>query len=169
MATPCVPVHLARRRAPRRGGRGSVLMISLLLLVVISLLGGLMMALAQTESGVGFSMRGASLAFNAAEYTLNLSINNLDPAGTPAALGTVPLPGVAGVKGWEGSKNGTNAIPSKQGASPCPPGYSLTLGCELYKFNATGQTARFLQVTAVTELETGQSIYQGCAGTSYGC
>ena len=153
----------------RSSQRGSVLMISLLLFVVVSFLGGLILVLAQTESGIGFSMRGASLAFNAAEYALNLSINQFDPAGTPAALGTVPLPGVPGVRGWGGSKNGANAVPSKQGATPCPPAYSLTLGCQLYQFNGTGQVARFLPVTAVTELEVGQSIYQGCAGTSYGC
>lgn len=169
MATPSTPARLTPRGAPRRSQRGSVLMISLLLLIVVSFLGGLAMLLAQTESGIGFSMRGASLAFNAAEYALNLSINQLDPAGAPAALGTVPLPGVSGVRGWGGGKTGANAIPSKQGAAPCPPGYSLTLGCELYQFNATGQTARFLQVTAITELETGQSIYMGCAGTNYGC
>jgi hypothetical protein len=155
--------------ASRRSERGSVLMISLLLLVLVSILGGLMMFLAQSETGIGTSMRSGSLAFNAAEYGLNLSINSLDPAGTPAALGTVTLPGMSNVKTWSGSKDGRNTIPSRQGASPCPPGYSLTLGCQLYQFNAMGQSARFLQVTGAVELETGQSIYQGCAGTSYGC
>jgi hypothetical protein len=155
--------------APRRNERGSVLMISLLLLVLVSILGGLMMLLAQRETGIGTSMRSGSLAFNAAEYGLNLSINALDPAGTPAALGTVALPGMSSVRAWGGGKNGGNAIPSKQGTAPCPPGYSLKLGCQLYQFNATGQSARFLQITSISELETGQSIYQGCAGTSYGC
>ncbi len=171
MAMPAVEPHAAPRRSSRRTERGSVLMISLLLLVLISILGGLMMVLAQTETGIGTSMRSGSLAFNAAEYGLNLSINSLDPAGTPAALGTVTLPGkeMSNVKAWSGSKNGANAIPSKQGTAPCPSGYSLTLGCQLYQFNASGQSARFLQTTAITELETGQSIYQGCAGTSYGC
>ena len=169
MATPPVVPHAAPPRSPRRGERGSVLMISLLLLVLISILGGLMMVLAQTETGIGTSMRSGSLAFNAAEYGLNLSINSLDPAGTPAALGTVTLPGMSKVRAWSGSKNGANAVPSKQGTAPCPPGYSLTLGCQLYQFNASGQSARFLQTTAIAELETGQSIYQGCAGTSYGC
>lgn len=169
MSTLRVEPLAAPRRAPRRSERGSVLMISLLLLILVSILGGLMMVMAQRETGIGTSMRSGSLAFNAAEYGLNLSINSLDPAGTPAALGTVTLPGMSNVKAWSGSKTGGNAAPSKQGAAPCPPGYSLTLGCQLYQFNATGQSARFLQVTAVSELETGQSIYQGCAGTSYGC
>jgi hypothetical protein len=144
-------------------------MISLLLLVVLSFLGGLVMMLARTETGVGTTMRAGSQAFNAAEYGLNFSINAMNPAAATTATGTLSIPGASGVRAWSGSKDGSSAVPAKQGAAACPPGYSLSLGCQSYKFNATGQSSRFFVVTATTELESALSVYQGCSGTNYGC
>ena len=171
----------AHRPIARPAERGSVLMISLLLLVVLSFLGGLVMMLAKTESGAGTGMRASTQAFNAAEYGLNFTVSSLDPAApapTPISPTSIPAPpgvpgsAVAGLQFWSGDKTRTpdSLTPLKQGEAACPPGYSLTLGCQLYQFTATGQSKRFgLVVTATTELQAGLSIYKGCAGTNYGC
>ncbi len=149
------------RRAPRRSERGSVLVISLLLLLVIAFLGSLMLLMAQTESGLDTSMRSASLAFQGAEYALNRALNQLDTNKSLnlSTLGTVTVPGVSSVTGWGGKKDGTPVDPKKLDQSKCADGNDLSFKCGLYVVVASGQSTRFLVVTSRAEIEEGVSIF----------
>ena len=152
------------RRAPRRSERGSVLVISLLLLLVIAFLGSLILLMAQTESGLDTSMRSASLAFQGAEYALNRAINQLDIRNLPGStLSTVDVPGVSGVKGWGGHKNGTAEPPKRLRQAGCAPGNDLSFNCGLYVVVASGQSTRFFVVTSRAEIEEGVSIFDDSA------
>lgn len=151
---------MLRPPAPRRTERGSVLVIALLLLLVIGFLGGVALLIAQTETGIDASLRSASLAFNAAEWGLNLSINLLD-IENPAALSTVTLPNLSSVNARSGRRDGSEPVPNRRRNSLCPPGFDPNLGCGLWRFTATGESTRYLVVTARTELESGESIFDG--------
>ena len=154
---------------PRRlsDPRGTILIISLLLLVVAGFLAGLVLLLARTESTVAATSKGSIQAADAAEYGIELAINNLDPSKTLTAISTQTLgPGVTAAPGL---RDGSNATPANLGNSPCPAGYSTALGCTAYTVNATGSARGWYTVTASTQLEKSESIYRGCSGTEYSC
>ena len=169
MATRRTTVSVGYRSAPRRSERGSVLVISLLLLLVVAFLGALILLLAQTETGLDTSTRSAALSFNAAEYALDMSINQFDPFNAKA-LGTKTIPGVGGVMAWGGLRNGAGALPAippdVQAGIVCPPGSPTWLKCDPFDFNATGQSGRFFVVTAVTQVQSRVAIPTG--GTTDG-
>ncbi len=154
----------ARRRAEPRG---TILVISLLLMVVAAFLGGLILLLARTEGTLASTSVASMQAYNAAEYGLETAVNGFNPAVQPVAFTAQTLS--SGVRVTPGLRNGTNADGQNLGASGCPAGYSLSLGCSGYTFDATGWARAWLTTTASVQLERSDSIYRGCNGTEYSC
>ncbi len=151
---------------------GTILIISLLLMVVAAFLAGLLLLLARTEGTLAATSEGAMQATNAAEYGIELAINGLNPAQTPSAFPTQTLQSQAGISTvWTtaGNRNGNNAAAQNLGVSACPAGYSLSLGCSAYTFAATGWSRAWLVTTASVQLEKSESLYRGCNGTEYSC
>lgn len=158
-------------QTPRRlaDPRGAVLIISLLLLVVATFLVGLILLLARTEATISSTSRGSLQATNAAEYGIELAANGLDPAVTPTAFTKQTL--ASGVTVTAGLRNGTFATPQNLGASPCPAGYSASLGCTAFTLAATGSARAWfaMPVSASTQIQKSESIFRGCNGTEYSC
>jgi hypothetical protein len=146
---------------------GTILVISLLLMLLASFLGATLLTLSRTEASISSSSRGSVQALHAAEYGLEFAVNNLDPAQPLAAFPPQTL--APGVQATPGLRNGSSASPVNQGPTSCPPGYSLALGCTGYSVVATGWARGWLATIASTQLEADQSIYRGCAGTEYSC
>lgn len=172
-----------KTRSARRAAepRGTILIISLLLMVVAAFLGGLVLLMARTEGTLSSTSQGVMQATNAAEYGIELAINGLNPALAPTAFSTVCLVPwdpttcdtlsrpVRQVWTTPGLRSGTNSAAQNLGVSACPPGYSLALGCSGYTFDATGWARAWLATTASVQLEKSESIYRGCNGTEYSC
>ncbi len=156
-------------RTPRRLGdpRGTILIISLLLLVVATFLTGLILLLARTDATLSATSWGKARATNAAEYGIEFAINSLDPS--QAATAFAPQTLGPDVTVTPGLRDSTSASARNLGASACPPGYSTSLGCSGYTFTATGWARAWLVTTASTQLEKSEAIYRGCNGSEYSC
>ncbi len=154
--------------APRPGEpRGAILFICLMLMLITAILAGIILFLSRTEATISATTRGSIQATNAAEYGIEFAINNLDPAQPSAAFPDQVLPN--GARAQDGLRNRAMAGAVNQGASACPPGYSLTLACAGYQFTATGWAQGWLAPQASTQVQSMEAIYQGCRGTEYGC
>jgi hypothetical protein len=137
-------------------------------MVVAAFLAGLVLVLSRTEGSLAATSRGALQATSAAEYGIELSVNGLNPAqaSTGVFSATTLAPGVSVTPGL---RNGTNNTPQNLGVTACPPGYSLSLGCTAYLFDATGWARGWLSTTASVQIEKSEAIYRGCSGTEYSC
>ena len=162
---------LARRsiRSNRRSSRerGSVLVVAVLVMMVLSFLGMAIMTMSVTEHSMAYNMVWGEGAFAAAEAGINAGINQLS-ANTTNALNPIPsLNNKATIGGsyqyWSGGKSTSGGQPLKFVTSRTEPGYSVAIGTgynpsgyvfNSYQINATGQTALTLaNKNAVREIE----------------
>ncbi len=155
---------------PRRlaDPRGTVLVICLMLMLVVSFLAGFLLLMARSEVAISSTSRGAVQAATAAEYGLELAMNSLNPlqAGNTGFADTTLG---SGMSVTAGHRDRTSAAPVDMGTAPCPAGYSMTLGCAAYTFAATGWARTGVFTSASTQLEASAGIYRGCNTTEYSC
>jgi len=158
-----------RRRRRLAEPRGTILVTCLLLMVFAAFLTGLVLLLGHTEASITSTSRGNMLATHAAEYGIELAINNLNTSQVPAAF--TPQTLTPGVRATPGLRDGSSSSAANTGVSACPPGYSSSLGCSAYTFTATGWARGWLSLTttASVQVEKSESIYRGCNGTEYSC
>jgi hypothetical protein len=149
------------KRYPRRRDRGSVLMIALFIMIILSLLGIALLTLSGTESNIAYNGLLAEGAFNAAEAGIQRGLNQLS-ANTATAIQQIPSAGT-----WLNIGTGTYTYQFRSGhradADPQPllfrgerveAGYSLAVGTgynpsgyafHSYQINATGSGPRNAQ------------------------
>jgi hypothetical protein len=136
-------------------------------MVFAAFLTGLILLLGRTEATISNTSRGSMQATGAAEYGIELAINNLNTSQVPAAFAAQTL--TPGVRVTPGLRDGSSSAAANTGVGPCPPGYSSSLGCSAYTFAATGWARAWLTTTASVQIEKSESIYRGCNGTEYSC
>ena len=147
--------------------QGAILIVCLMLMLITAILAGVILFLSRTEATISASTRGGIQAATAAEYGIEFAIYNLNPAQTAAPFPDQVL--TPTVRVTAGLRDRSQAGATNQGPSPCPPGYSMSLACSAFTFTATGWAQGWLTPTASTQLQSMQSIYQGCRGTEYTC
>jgi len=89
------------RQLPREAG--SVLVIALLIMVLMSLIGITLLSVASTEHSIASNALWSETALMAAEAGVNRSVSTLSAAGTGAAFGPIVLGGTATTY-WSGNK-----------------------------------------------------------------
>jgi len=142
--------------------RGSVLVVAVLVMMVLSFIGMAIMTLSVTEHSMAYNSVWAEGTFAAAEAGLNLGINQLS-ANTTASIQPVACnPAVFGSCNTysyrSGGKNDAGPQPLQFMKSRTEPGYSIAIGTgynpsgyvfNSYQINATGTGPR----NAVREIE----------------
>ncbi len=145
-----------------RGERGSVLVVAILVMMVLSFIGMAMMTLSVTEHSMAYNAVWGEGAFAAAEAGINVGINQLSANATTA---TKPIPATgtsvtiaSGYTYRSGGKSDAGPQPVKFIKTRTEPGYSIALGTgynpagyafNSYQVNATGTGPR----NAVREIE----------------
>ncbi len=76
-----------RRHARYRNQRGSVLMIALLVMIVLSLLGVALLTLSGTEHNIAYNALWSEGAFAAADAGIQTGLNQLSPNSTTSTAG----------------------------------------------------------------------------------
>ena len=155
----------SNRRSSRE--RGSVLVVAVLLMMVLSFLGMAIMTMSVTEHSMAYNVVWAEGAFAAAEAGINAGINQLS-ANTTNATKAIPPTGTSVIIGTNyayrsGGKTAGGPQPLQFMNSRTEPGYSVAIGTgynpsgyvfNSYRINATGQTAGPLaNKNAVREIE----------------
>jgi Tfp pilus assembly protein PilX len=135
---------------PRREA-GSVLVIALLLMVLLSLLGVTLLTVAATEHTVAFNGLWSEGALMAAEAGVNRGLNQLT-ANAEASLQAVPDTGIALAYNFRsGHRTDTTPQPLQFVGTRFEEGYSLAVGTgynpsgypfHTYQINATGTGPR---------------------------
>jgi hypothetical protein len=134
-----------------RKERGSVLVLTLLLLVVLTSLGFVILTLSLTEHGMASNGIWAEGAFAAAEAGINVGVNQLSP-NTSASVQPVPSTAIGGSYAYRSGRR-TDAGPQPQQFvnSRTEPGYNIAIGTgynpsgyvfNTYQINATGSGPR---------------------------
>jgi len=131
-----------------RGERGSVLVVAILVMMVLSFLGMAIMTLSVTEHSMAYNAVWGEGAFAAAEGGINVAINQLSAnsttATTPVAVTNI---GTGGYSYRSGGKTQSGAQPLKFVKSRTEAGYSVAIGTgynpagyafQSYQINATG-------------------------------
>ena len=157
--------HRRSIRSSRRSNRerGSVLVVAVLVMVVLSFLGMAIMTMSVTEHSMAYNMVWGEGACAAAEAGINAGINQLSANTTNATL-PIPVSTIGGSYSYySGRKSDTSAQPLKFVTSRTEPGYSVAIGTgynpsgyvfNSFQINATGQTSGFLvNKNAVREIE----------------
>ena len=161
--------HRRSIRSSRRSNseRGSVLVVAVLVMVVLSFLGMAIMTMSVTEHSMAYNMVWGEGAFAAAEAGINAGINQLS-ANTTNAVNPIPsLNNKATIGGsyeyYSGRKSDAGGQPLQFVTSRSEPGYSVAIGTgynpsgyvfNSFQINATGQTSGFLaNKNAVREIE----------------
>lgn len=130
--------------------KGSVLMIALLLMILLSLLGVTFLTVAATEHNVAFNSLWSEGALMAAEAGVNRGLNQLSANATAAAQ-AIPSTAIGGYSFRSGSRTDTSAQPLTLVSSQTAPGYSAAVGTgynragygfDIYRINATGTGPR---------------------------
>lgn len=161
--------HRRSIRSDRRSNRerGSVLVVAVLVMMVLSFLGMAIMTMSVTEHSMAYNMVWGEGAFAAAEAGINAGINQLS-ANTTNATKAIPTAGTSVPIGTNygyrsGGKSAGGPQPLKFVTSRTEPGYSVAIGTgynpsgyvfNSYQINATGQTTGTLaNKNAVREIE----------------
>ncbi len=151
-----------KRNARRREERGSVLVVAILVMMVLSFLGMAIMTLSVTEHSMAYQTVWGEGAFVAAEAGINVSINQLSANTTTSVQPVSCDPAVFGscttYTYRSGGKNDAGAQPLQFVSSRTEPGYSIAIGTgynpsgysfNRYQINATGTGPR----NALREIE----------------
>ncbi len=152
-----------KRNAGLRGERGSVLVVAILVMMVLSFLGMAIMTISVTEHSMAYHTVWAEGAFVAAEAGINAGINQLSANTTTSTQPVSCDPAVFGSCATysyrSGGKNDTVAQPLQFVTSRTEPGYSIAIGTgynpsgysfNSYRINATGTMQ---QRNALREIE----------------
>jgi Tfp pilus assembly protein PilX len=152
----------AKRNTRSRGQTGSVLMIGLLVMVILSFLGLAVMTLSLTEHNMAYNSVWAEGAFAAAEAGVNVGISQLSAnttaAAQPVSCSTAVFGSCATYSFRSGGKTDTTAQQLQFVQSRTEAGYSITIGTgynpsgyafNVYRINATGTGPR----SALREVE----------------
>jgi len=145
-----------------RGERGSVLVVAILVMMVLSFIGMAIMTLSVTEHSMAYNAVWGEGAFAAAEAGINAGINQLSANATTATT-QIPASGTSVTIGTSytyrsGGKSDAGPQPLRFVKSRTEPGYSIALGTgynpagyafNAYQINATGTGPR----NAVREIE----------------
>lgn len=149
--------------------RGAILIICLMLMLITAILAGIILFLSRTEATISANTRASVQAANAAEFGIQLAINSIDstnPNNPPFATRCLTPPYTApcpfSVQATDGLRDGSQAGALSQGVCACPPGNSLSFICSCYRISATGWAQGWLAPRASTQIETVESIWQGC-------
>ncbi len=141
-----------------RGETGSVLVLALLVMVLLSFLGLTLLAIAATEHTIAFNAFWSEGTLAAADAGISSGLNQLSPSQT-ASDATIPTTGIGGLYAYRsGRRADAGAQPFQYVGPRHEGGYSLvsgigynTSGYDFYnhQFNATGTGPR----NAVREVE----------------
>ena len=127
------------------GERGSVLMLTLLLMLVLTSLGFVILTLSLTEHGMASNGVWAEGAFAAAEAGVNVGVNQLSP-NTAASVQPVPSTGIGGSYAYRsGRRADAGAQPQQFVNSRTEPGYNVAIGTG---YNPSGYAFNTYQITA---------------------
>jgi len=141
---------LGRRPARYRNQRGSVIMIALLVMIVLSLLGVALLTLSGTEDNIAYNALWSEGAFAAADAGVQTGLNQLSPN---SATSTVAIPvttigtGTYTYQFRSGQRTDTSPQPLVFMGSRVATGYSLAIGTGYnpsgyafysYRIDATG-------------------------------
>ena len=146
-----------------RGERGSVLVVAILVMMVLSFIGMAIMTLSVTEHSMAYNTVWGEGAFAMAEAGINAGINQLSANSTTSTqavtCNTTLFSCSATTYSYRsGSKSDTSAQPLNFVKSRTEPGYSVAIGTgynpsgyafHSYRINATGTGPR----NAVREIE----------------
>ncbi len=154
--------------------RGAALIIALLVITILSFLGGILLLMSQGETRVSSNMRQATIAFTSAEAGLETILNQwpLKTAVTctPLTAGCDNLSFFSGRGKTMGDTAGLPTFPPAP-PQPCAPGFNLANGvdCPGLLIYSTGVSTSFLLfVNQMAELETLQvGVVPVCE--QYGC
>ena len=143
-------------RSLKRNDRGSVLVVALLVMVILSLLGIALLNLSGTESDIAHNQLWSEGAFNAAEAGVETALANIQ-ANTTASVKQVDLTSVNAdpylYQYRSGKKSDSEPMPLAV-TERLETGYSLALGTgynpsgyafDDYRINATGTGPRNAQ------------------------
>lgn len=140
-----------RRVLHSRREAGSVLVVALLLMVLLSLLGVTLLTVAATEHTVAFNGLWSEGALTAAEGGVNRGLNQLS-ANAQTSLQAVPSTAIGAAYAYRsGRKTATTPQPLEFVASRVEDGYSVAMGTgynpsgyafHTYQINATGTGPR---------------------------
>ena len=142
-----------RQRRVLHGRRetGSVLIIGLLLMVLLSLLGVTLLTVAATEHSVAFNALWSEGSLAAAEAGVNRGLNQIS-ANAQTSIQAIANTGIANTYNYRsGRKTDANAQPLQFVGSRIEEGYSIAVGTgynpsgyafHTYQINATGSGPR---------------------------
>ncbi len=151
-----------RRNIRSNRERGSVLVVAILVMMVLSFIGMAMMTLSVTEHSMAYNAVWGEGAFAAAEAGINVGINQLSANATTSTK-QIPATGTSvtiasGYTYRSGGKSDAGPQPVKFIKTRTEPGYSIAIGTgynpagyafNSYQVNATGTGPR----NAVREIE----------------
>jgi hypothetical protein len=149
-----------------RREEGSVLVIALLLMVLLSLLGVTLLTVASTEHSMAFNAFWSEGAISMADAGVNRGVNQLsaNAQNSLAAFGPIAIPNGGPYSYRSGRKTDAGAQPSQFVSSRTEPGYSVAMGTgynpggytfDTYQINATGTGAGNAQREAEVRAEYG--------------
>jgi Tfp pilus assembly protein PilX len=146
-----------RRHAQYRNQRGSVLMIALLVMIVLSLLGVALLTLSGTEHNIAYNALWSEGAFAAADAGIQTGLNQLS-ANSTTSTAAIPVTAIGTGTYTYQFRSGHRADPGPQPlvfkGSRIATGYSLAIGTgynpsgyafNSYQINATGSGPRNAQ------------------------
>jgi hypothetical protein len=146
--------------------RGSILVIALLLMVLLSLLGVTLLTVAQTEHSIAYNGLWSEGAITAADAGLNRGLNQLSANALTStqAYGPTAIPNGGLYTYRSGPKTAAGAQPLQFLSSRTEPGYSAAVGTgynpggfffHTYQVNATGTGPRNAQREVEARAEYG--------------
>jgi hypothetical protein len=140
----------SRRHAQSRNQRGSVLMIALFVLIVLSLLGVALLSLSGTESNIAYNQLWTEGAFAAAESGVQTGLNQLS-ANTATSTAAIPVTAIGtGIYTYQfrsGRRADAGPQPLQFRGTRVESGYSIAIGTgynpsgyvfNSYQINSTG-------------------------------
>jgi Tfp pilus assembly protein PilX len=130
-----------------RNDKGSVLLMALFVLIILSLLGFVLLTFSGMESGIASNGLWAEGAFNAAEAGVQKGMDQLSAVPT-TSIQTIPVTTIGGSYSYRsGRRTDTAAQPLQFISTKNEAGYSLEMGTGynnagyifyIYQINATG-------------------------------
>lgn len=140
----------SRRHAQSRNQRGSVLMIALFVLIVLSLLGVALLSLSGTESNIAYNQLWTEGAFVSAEAGIQTGLNQLS-ANTTTSTAAIPVTAIGtGTYTYQfrsGGRADAGPQPLQFRGTRVESGYSIAIGTgynpsgyvfNSYQINSTG-------------------------------
>ncbi len=156
-----------RQALPSRSQRGSVLVIALLLMVLLSLLGITILTVATTEHNLAYNGVWSEAALMAAEAGVNrgISLISANTTTSTAVISTTTLAGTSSTyRSGTKTDNPSNPTPPTFVGTRTEAGYSLAVGTGYnpggyifytYQIDATGSGPRSAQRQVEVEAEFG--------------